>query len=84
MFVLGLDSVASADLIPPSKKPQPPAEAPPPPERSSEEIQQLAAEQRKRFGGGQGGRANTVFTGGLGVSSSDVYSAGTRLLGGGT
>lgn len=65
------------------KKPKPPGEAPPPPERSNEEIQSLAAEQRRRFGSGQGGRSNTVFTGGLGVPSSDVYSAGTRLLGGG-
>jgi hypothetical protein len=66
------------------KAPPPPGDAPPPPERSNDEIQAAAAEQRKRFGGGQGGRANTVFTGGLGVSSSDVYSAGTRLLGGGS
>lgn len=65
------------------KSPPPPGAAPPPPERSGEEIQAAAAEQRRRFGGAQGGRANTNFTGGLGVASGDVYSAGTRLLGGG-
>lgn len=62
------------------KAPPPPGAPPPPPERSSAEIQELAAAQRKRYSQGAGGRANTVFTGGLGVVDD---GAGTKLLGGG-
>jgi len=68
---------------PPKVQAPTPTPVRPPPERSSEEVQRAAAEQRNRLAG-QGGRANTVFTGGLGVQSPDYVASGTKLLGGGS
>lgn len=69
---------APQPMMPPLPTPAPVV---PPPDRSDADIQASAERSRRGYGVG-GGRTDNALTGGLGVPSSQTYSAVTSLLGG--